>query len=83
MSKSQLYQSFEKGNSNDLLEFLSTKGVWNSPELELSIIVKLSVKGKLIEFPLYRNLSKQQITEILEKFGYNYSDFEEYLKSNL
>lgn len=82
MSKSQLYQSFNKGNSTELLNFLLSKGVWNSPELELNIIVKFSVEGEQIEFPLYGDLPKWRIMEILEKFGLNYADFEKSL-SNL
>lgn len=80
MSKSQLYQSLSNGNSNDLLDFLSSKGVWNSPELDCVITVKFAVNGEQVEFPLYRNLPQLHIKEILEKFGFSYSDFEKYVE---
>lgn len=83
MSKSQLYQSISKGNSNDLLDFLLSKGVWSSPELDCIITVSFSINEEQIEFPLYRNLPQSKITEILEKFGLSSSDFEEYMKGSL
>lgn len=83
MSKSQLYRSISKGNSNDLLDFLLSKGVWCSPELDCIITVSFSINGEQVEFPLYRNLPQPKITEILEKFGFSYSDFEEYMKGSL
>lgn len=83
MSKSPLYLNFKEGNSNQLLDFLSSNGVWNSPELDCVVTVKFSFNGEQIEFPLYRNLPTPKIKEVLEKLGFSYSDFEKHIKGNL
>ena len=79
MPKSQLYQNFSEGNAKKLVDFLVLKGVWNSPELDIKITIKFVVNGECVEFPLYENLPKQHIQDILNKFGFSYSDFENYL----
>lgn len=83
MSKSPLYQNASRGNSNELMEFLSSKDVWDSPELDCAVTVKFNISGEYIEFPLYRNLPQSTISEILGKFGFSYSDFEEFAKGVL
>lgn len=82
MSNSPLYQYFSEGNAKNLAEFLVSKGVWNQPELDVKITIKFVVNNEHIEFPLYGNLPKQRVQDILDKFGFNYSDFERYM-SNL
>ena len=79
MSKHQLYQALNKGNASKVMDFLVSKGVWGNPELEINIVVKVTFNGELIDFPLYTNLSDKQISDLLEKFGFEYSEFEEYL----
>lgn len=81
MSMSQLYQNFKKGNTPELLDFLVSKGVWNTPEIELKIVVKLKAEQEQIEIPLHEDLSPQQIADTLAKFGFTHSDFEEYLST--
>ncbi len=81
MSRPQLYQFLSEGNAKKLVDFLVLKGVWNSPELDVKIMIKFVVNGECVEFPLYGNLPEQRIRDILDKFGLSHSDFENYLNN--
>lgn len=68
-------KNFKKGNTTELLDFLVSKGVWNTPEVELKIMIKLKAEQEQIEIPLHGDLSPQQIADTLAKLGFTHSDF--------